>query len=81
MVVKVKEVEAIEDYQLQVVFEDGTQGTIDLSDRLYGSMFEPLKDPELFSKVEVDEYGAITWPNGADLAPDAVYEKIKSKAA
>ena len=41
-----------------------------MSDWLYGPVFEPLKDPELFAQVEVDEYGAVCWPNGADLAPD-----------
>ena len=62
---------------LQVRFTDGASGSTDLSDRLFGPMFEPLLDPNLFNQVRVDEFGAICWPNGADLAPDALYEKIR----
>ncbi len=52
-----------------------------MSDRLFGPMFEPLKDPEFFAQVTVDEYGAPTWPNGADLAPDAIYRQLSVNAA
>lgn len=66
-------------YELEVFFEDGTQGVISLSDRLFGTMFEPLRDPELFNQVAIDEFGAVVWPNGADLAPDALYERLRSQ--
>lgn len=39
-------------------------------------MFEPLRDPEFFFQVKVDDFGAVCWPNGADLAPDALYQKL-----
>jgi glycine/D-amino acid oxidase-like deaminating enzyme len=42
-------------------------------------MFEPLRDPEVFSQVGVDEFGAVFWPNGADLAPDALYQHLLEK--
>jgi hypothetical protein len=67
--------------RLFVRFDDGTSGEIDLSDRLFGPMFEPLHDPAFFSQVTVDEYGAPTWPNGADLAPDAIYRQLSANAA
>ena len=76
---KVVVVKAMEDYRLDVTFSDGVKGSIDLTDRLFGPVFEPLKDPELFMQATIDEFGVICWPNGADLAPDALYEKIKSK--
>jgi len=65
------------DYRLLVEFEDGTTGEIDLSDRLTGPVFEPLRDPKLFSQVSVDEFGVVCWPNGADLAPDAIYQRLR----
>lgn len=65
-------------YTLEVTFADGLNGTVDLSSRLFGPVFEPLRDPALFSQVQVDEYGAVCWPNGADLAPDALYMRISS---
>ncbi|MBV1786942.1 DUF2442 domain-containing protein [Marinobacterium sp. D7] len=61
---------------MALAFEDGTQGEISIADRLFGPMFEPLKDPEFFALARVDEFGAVCWPNDADLAPDALYRKI-----
>jgi hypothetical protein len=63
-------------YILEVEFSDGVFGKVDLSDQLFGPMFEPLLDQKVFNQVRIDEYGAICWPNGADLAPDALYETI-----
>ena len=79
MVGKILEVQALPGYRLEVSFEDGSHGSIDLSDRLTGPIFEPLRNPKLFGQVKIDEFGAICWPNGADLAPDAMYEKLKRR--
>lgn len=76
---RVTHVEAKADYVLAVTFDDGTHGEISLADRLFGPMFEPLKDPAFFAQAKVDEFGAICWPNEADIAPDALYRKIKSE--
>ena len=73
-------VQAKADYQLEITFSDGVSGTISLADRLFGPVFEPLKDPDLFRQVRVDDFGAVCWPHGADLAPDALYDRIRSKA-
>jgi hypothetical protein len=61
-------------YRIEVEFADGVHGIVDLSRELWGPMFEPLRDPERFAEVGLDEHGVICWPNGADLAPDAIYE-------
>jgi hypothetical protein len=66
----------LDDYRLSITFDDGTKGVVSLKDRLFGPMFEPLRDLALFGKVFVDEFGAIAWPNGADLAPDALYARL-----
>jgi Protein of unknown function (DUF2442) len=42
-------------------------------------MFEPLRDQAMFARVTVDDFGAVCWPNGADLAPDALYRTIGGK--
>lgn len=77
---RVVQVEPLEDYRLYVEFEDGVQGEIDLSDRLFGPMFEPLQDVEFFKQVDIDDFGAICWPNGADLAPDALYLRLSDSS-
>ncbi len=51
---------------------------MDLSKDLWSPMFEPLRDPDRFAEVGLDEDGVICWPNGADLAPDALYEDLKA---
>lgn len=71
-------VRALPGFRLEVRFADGVAGTVDLSQELWGPMFEPLKDPDYFAKVEISEHGAPCWPNGADLAPDAIYEDLTS---
>lgn len=69
-----------DDYQLEVSFDDGTSGVVSLKERLFGPMFEPLRDFTLFRQVSVDEFGAVCWPNGADLAPDALYKTLREMA-
>jgi hypothetical protein len=59
------------------VFDDGIAGTIDFSDWLTGPVFQPLKDREYFSRFSV-EGGTVTWPNGADIAPETLYERVKA---
>ena len=71
-------VKALPGYRLEVEFEDGTRGVLDYSEKLWGPMFEPLRDPDRFAEVELDEDGVICWQNGADLAPDALYEDLKA---
>ncbi|HUB26790.1 MAG TPA: DUF2442 domain-containing protein [Tepidisphaeraceae bacterium] len=71
-------VKAGPDWELEVVFSDGTRGIVSLKDSLFGPVFEPLKDRDFFAKASVDEFGVICWPNGADLAPDALYERLKA---
>jgi len=46
-----------------------------------GPMFEPLRDPSYFARVKLSDYGAPVWPNGLDLAPDALYERIRYRVA
>lgn len=72
------QIEARAGYRVVLAFDDGVEGEIDLSARLFGPMFEPLKDPALFAAVRIDEFGAPCWPNGADLAPDAMYALLRA---
>ena len=68
------------DYRIEVSFADGTSGIADLAPRLsqgpLGDGFDPLCDEKLFSQAFL-EHGALTWPGGIDLAPDAMYQRIR----
>ncbi|MEA1972891.1 MAG: DUF2442 domain-containing protein [Candidatus Cloacimonadota bacterium] len=76
MFIFVEEAKYLEDYKVELKFNDGKKGIADLESELYGTMFEPLKDKSIFSKVKVDEdLETITWENGADLAPEFLYYK------
>lgn len=62
-------------YSLALSFSDGTSKRVNLRDWLYGPVFEPLRDPELFAQVRIEEEGeTISWPDGADFAPEFLYE-------
>lgn len=75
MIIQVGAVRPLEGYRLRLEFSDGTVKEIDLSGELYGEVFEPLRDPELFQSVAVNaETGTIEWPNGADFAPEFLHE-------
>lgn len=67
-------------FRLELEFDDGARGVVDLSDRLFGPVFEPLRDPEKFAEVNIDEFGAVCWPNGADFAPDALYRRVREES-
>ena len=76
MFIFVRNAKYLEDYKIEVEFSDGKKGIVDLSDELYGKVFEPLKDKKLFSKIKVDkDLETVTWENGADLAPEYLYYK------
>ena len=66
-------------YRLAVEFDDGIAGTVDLESRLFGPVFAPLRDEKLFAQVHLDEFGAPCWPNGADIAPDAIYAGLTGR--
>jgi hypothetical protein len=75
--VHVAAVEVIGEHRLRLRFEDGAEGELDLSAWPWRGVFEPLRDPEFFAKVKLDdELGTIVWPNGADLAPESLHEWV-----
>jgi len=68
------------DFRIRVVFNDGVENTIDFSEWLVGPVFEPLRDPAYFQRFFIDG-GTVAWPNGADIAPETLYERAKSMEA
>ena len=75
MMIRVTDFELVGTYSLVLTFNDGTHKRVNLRDWLYGPVFEPLRDPEVFAQVRIEEDGeTISWPSGADFAPEFLYE-------
>ncbi len=77
----VTQIEYRSEYSFLIVFDDGTSAVIDFSSYLQrGPIFAALRDPAVFRQARI-EGGTIAWPNGADIAPETLYEKCKRGAA
>lgn len=75
MIIRVMEASITEPYKISLRFSDGIEKTVDISHLLYGPIFDPLKDPAYFLRGELDPVaGTVVWPNGADIAPETLYE-------
>ena len=59
-------------HRIHLVFQDGREKTVDFSLWLVGPVFEPLKDTAYFQRFFL-EGGTVSWPNGADIAPETLY--------
>lgn len=74
----VVEVRYVRDYTLWLRFQDGACGEVDISTSFKGPVFEPLRDIAFFKRVTLDpEIGTVVWPNGADVAPETLYARLR----
>ena len=66
---------------LDLRFADGLRGEVAVLERMRGPVFDQARTPQGFSAVTVDpETGTVVWPGGADLAPDTLYERVRTGA-
>ncbi len=73
MFLEVLKAKYLGDYKICLIFNNGESKTVDLSDKLQGNVFEPLKDKTYFQTFIV-KFNTIEWSNGADFAPEYLYE-------
>ncbi len=74
LLIRVTDFAIVAPYVLRVVFEDGTEQTINFEPVLYGHYYRPLRDVEFFNQVRLDpEVRTLVWPNDADFDPATLY--------
>ena len=74
----VTKVSYLRDYIIELTFNDGVTGELDLCDELSGEIFLPLTNKNFFCKVYLNpDTETIEWPNGADFAPEYLHAKVR----
>ncbi len=75
MFLHVEDVVCEGDYRLRLTFNEGSVKEVDLGGELSGPVFEPLRDVQFFRRVALNhDTGTVEWPNGADFAPEFLFE-------
>ena len=75
MIIRICKARVCGPHSLRLTFNDGTTKQVDVRPLLDGPIFEPLQDPAYFATMTLDPIcGTVVWPNGADIAPEALYE-------
>jgi Protein of unknown function (DUF2442) len=79
MLTKVLRLEKLDNFRLRVRFSDGSEGVHDFAAMVSepGPMLEPLRDKSYFARVFL-EFGALTWPNGFDIAPEWLRREMEA---
>jgi hypothetical protein len=76
---RVTAVKALEDFSVELKFNDGSVGIVDMKGWVVGrgGIFETLSNPTVFAQVRLsDSGGTIEWPGGIDLCPDVLYSRV-----
>ena len=73
MFIEVTKAEYLDGYRIMLLFNNGEKRIVDLSLSLNGVVFAPLKDIGFFKRFSI-KFNTIEWENGADFAPEYLYE-------
>jgi len=76
---EVIEVRVLDQYRLDLTFDDGTRGTVDLGDLVGKGVFAVWRDYGAFERVRIGSSGELIWDDQIDLCPDALYLKVTGK--
>ena len=77
---KVAQVQVLQEYRLELTFDDGVAGTVDLSDLVGKGVFSLWNDPAAFAAVRIGSLGELTWGDQIDLCPDSLYLKVTGQS-
>ena len=74
------EVKTLENYKIWVKYDDGIEGTVDLSHLAGKGVFSLWNDYKEFEKVFISKSGGIAWTDQVDICPDSIYMQITGKS-
>ena len=76
---RISKVKVLPGYRLELEFDDGLSGTVDLSEAVGKGVFALWRDPLAFDRVRIGSSGELVWDDQIDLCPDALYLKVTGK--
>ena len=76
---RVSRVKVLSGYRLELEFDDGVSGIVDLSENVGKGVFDLWRDPLNFDQVRIGSSGELVWGDRIDLCPDALYLKVTGK--
>ena len=76
---KVKRVKVLPDHRLELTFDDGVSGVVDLSGLVGKGVFALWHNRHTFEQVQIGSFGELVWSNQVDLCPDSLYLKVIGK--
>jgi len=71
--VKIAKFKVLPDYKLELVFDDGVCGVVDLSELVGEGVFSSWHDLHFFEQVRIGSFGELVWGDKIDLCPDSLY--------
>jgi hypothetical protein len=77
---KIVSVGVLDGYRLDLTFEDGIRGVVDLHDLVGSGVFELWNDYAAFQKVRIGDGGELVWSDVVDLCPDSLYLRLTGKS-
>ena len=77
--VKITNIKVLKNYRLEVAFDDGVCGVVDLSELVGECVFDLWRDPNAFEQVRIGSFGELSWDEKIDLCPDSIYLKVTGK--
>jgi hypothetical protein len=76
---KITQAKALSGHRLELKYETGETGVVDLSTLAGRGVFSDWNDPNVFNAVQVTPEGAVEWPGELDLCPDSLYLQMTGK--
>ncbi|MGZ8426600.1 MAG: DUF2442 domain-containing protein [Candidatus Binatia bacterium] len=73
---KISKVKTLPDYRLDLEFDDGVRGIVDVSENVGKGVLALWYDPLVYEQVSIGSAGELIWADQIDLCPDALYLKM-----